>query len=157
MNNNEASGILVEINDSLFPEALEFAQVEKLVKYTCQKFSLEDAQVSIGIVDDAQMQRVHKDFLSDPTTTDVMSFDLSDELCESKIFEIVVNADLAKRKSEMLAHSFEAELLLYVLHGLLHNIGFDDLSDVEFKKMHAAEDEIMQALGWGVIYAKKSK
>ena len=151
MNDDDAANIEIQITTLPDVDACDSKKITELVTFTCHKFDLFNAEISIAVVDDEQMQEVHHDFMEDPSTTDVMSFDLSDQ---TKVFEIVVNADMAKRQSQINSNSFEAELLLYILHGLLHNLGFDDLSDDEFKKMHKEEDEIMKTLGWGVVYAK---
>ncbi len=45
-----------------------------------------------------------------------------------------------------------AELALYVTHGLLHQLGFDDATPEQAQKMHQAEDEILQHMGFGVVY-----
>ena len=154
MSNDNVSHIEIEITMLPSVKSCNREKVIELVTFTCKKFSLLNAQISIAIVDDKQMQDVHLNFMDDSSTTDVMSFDLSDEMSKTKCFEIIVNADMATRQSKINSNSFEAELLLYILHGLLHNLGFDDLNDAEFKKMHKEEDEIMKALGWGVVYAR---
>ncbi len=151
MNDDDSAKIEIQITTLPNIESCDSEKIIELVTFTCHRFDLFSAEVSIAVVDDEQMQEVHRDFMDDSSTTDVMSFDLSDQ---TKVFEIVVNADMAKRQSQINSNSFDAELLLYVLHGLLHNLGFDDLSKQEFKKMHKEEDEIMKALGWGVVYDK---
>ncbi len=151
MNDDDSAKIEIQITTAANVESCDIEKIIELVTFTCHRFDLFSAEVSIAVVDDEQMQEVHHDFMNDSSTTDVMSFDLSDQ---TKVFEIIVNADMAKRQSQINSNSFDAELLLYILHGLLHNLGFDDLSDDEFKKMHKEEDEIMKALGWGVVYDK---
>jgi probable rRNA maturation factor len=64
----------------------------------------------------------------------------------------VVNAEMANRQAAKRGHSPEAELALYITHGLLHNLGFDDLSSEDAKKMHETEDAMLQQLGFGIIY-----
>ena len=49
-------------------------------------------------------------------------------------------------------HDAEAELALYVVHGLLHNIGYDDLTEADARKMHGMEDEILECFGYGTVY-----
>ncbi len=61
---------------------------------------------------------------------------------------------MAVREAVLRSHSSKAELALYVTHGLLHNVGFDDSTKEKAKKMHDAEDEILQQLGYGSVYKK---
>jgi len=64
----------------------------------------------------------------------------------------VVNAEKAVKEAKLRGHSAQAELALYITHALLHNLGFDDSTQVKAKKMHDTEDEILQQFGFGLIY-----
>lgn len=75
----------------------------------------------------------------------------------AKIFELVVNGERAAKEANVRGHSGEAELALYVVHGLLHNLGFDDSTKADTKKMHETEDEILQELGYGLVYNKSKR
>ena len=68
------------------------------------------------------------------------------------MFELVVNGEMAVRQAKLRGHSGEAELALYVTHGLLHNLGFDDSTQNRAKKMHDTEDEILEQVGYGAVY-----
>ena len=72
----------------------------------------------------------------------------------TELFELVVNGEMAVRQAKQRGHSGEAELALYVTHGLLHNLGFDDSTKKKAQKMHRAEDEILQQFGYGLVYNK---
>jgi len=128
--------------------------LEKLVRAICRRFKLSKATISIAIVDDAQIRKVNKQFLNCDSTTDCLSFDLSDDDTNSpKSFELLVNAEKAVEEANLRGHSSEAELALYITHGLLHNLGFDDSQQDQLQKMHDTEDEILQQQGYGLIYS----
>jgi len=124
--------------------------------------------ISIAIVGDGEMQKLNKQFLNRNRTTDCLSFDLSDDADKSaifdfrtpigsrKFFELVVNAEMALREANRRGHSGEAELALYIIHGLLHNLGFDDSRHTKTREMHRTEDEILQELGFGSVYNRKT-
>ncbi len=133
----------------------DLSKLEKLVRAICEKFGCPNATVHIGIVDDAGIIEVHRQFLQKDTTTDVISFNLSDEFEPGQTFQIVVNAEMAERQAAKRRHSAEAELALYITHGMLHNLGFDDVDAEQAKKMHETEDEILQECGFGIIYHKQ--
>jgi probable rRNA maturation factor len=115
--------------------------------------------VSIAIVDDTEIRKLNSKFLNRKSITDCLSFDLSDsqDPKSPKTFELIVNGEMAVRQANMRDHSPQAELALYITHGLLHNLGFDDSSDSKAKKMHAMEDKILQQLGYGLVYNKNVK
>ncbi len=153
--------IIIRISQSF--EEIDFSppKLKKLVKTTCNRFSKNSApgdmkyEIGIAIVDDSGFRELNSRYLGRKSTSDCLSFDLSDEKSDSlKLFEIVVNGEIAVKQANLLGHSPEAELALYVTHGLLHNLGLDDCSEKEAKKMHAIEDEILQQHGYGIVYNK---
>lgn len=154
---NQVQDITVQIAKSFDGLEVDFPKLTKLVKNVCSRFRASKATVSIAIVDDAEIRRVNKEFLSSDRPTDCLSFDLSDKKSlskASKLFELLVNGEMALKEAKLRGHSGEAELALYVVHGLLHNLGFDDSTKTDAKKMHDTEDEILQQLGYGLVYNK---
>jgi len=132
---------------------ISLPKLKKLVKVICNRFKLSKATISIAIVDDTQIRKVNKQFLNKDNPTDCLSFNLSDKKTNSvKSFELVVNGEMAVRQANLRGHSSEAELALYITHGLLHNLGFDDSTKKQAEKMHNTEDEILQQLGYGPVY-----
>ena len=144
----------LKINFSIEYEAhqVDVEKLDALVLCICKLFAIEDAQISIAIVDDEQIHDVNNRFLGHDYPTDVISFDLSDESGGIKIFDIIVNAQLGFAKAGELGHAGIAELALYICHGMLHNLGYDDGEAEKAEKMHEKEDEILQNLGYGVVY-----
>jgi probable rRNA maturation factor len=124
----------------------------EIARHVCTRFDMIAGAVDIAIVGDEGIVKINEEFLQRTTKTDVISFDLSDDNQSGRNFEIVINADRAKRQAKSRDHSFAAELALYVVHGLLHNLGFDDCDEAQAKKMHSTEDEILNELGFGAVY-----
>ncbi|MFZ2146328.1 MAG: rRNA maturation RNase YbeY [Sedimentisphaerales bacterium] len=133
--------------------------LRKLVKAICNRFELSKAAVSIAIVDDAQIRKLNNQFLNSKSTTDCLSFDLSDDEVPQtpKSLELIVNGEMAVRQAKLRGHSSEAELALYITHGLLHHLGFDDSTESQARKMHEMEDEILQQFGYGLVYNTNSR
>jgi probable rRNA maturation factor len=171
----EQNHIVVQIARYFDGLGFHAARLRKLVKAVCSRFKLSRATVSIAIVNDAEIRRLNKRFLNRSTTTDCLSFNLSDEKnafsgrkararrekhilksprSAGRLLEVVVNGETAAKQANIRGHSGEAELALYVVHGLLHNLGFDDSTQPEAKRMHDTEDEILQELGYGLVYNK---
>jgi len=148
----EDDDIVVQITDDFKELEVDRAALARLVKAICKRFSLKRATVGIAIVDDAQIRRLNKQFLECDDTTDCLSFDLSDDTESYRSFELLVNGRMAIRQAELRGHSAQAELALYVTHGILHNLGFDDGEETQAKKMHRTEDEILQQQGYGPVY-----
>lgn len=153
--------VLVQITKKFQDIDVSIRKLEDLVKTICRRFDLSKAAVSVAIVDDTQIRRINRQFLGRNVRTDCLSFDLSDgDKCgwsSSASFELVVNGELAVKEANWRGHSSEAELALYVTHSMLHNLGFDDSTQEQARKMHDAEDEILRQLGYGVVYNKKTR
>jgi len=133
--------------------------LEKLVKAVCRRFGVSNATVGIAIVNDAVFREINSRFLNRKSTSDCLSFDLSEESepKSGRLFELVVNGDMAVKQAALRGHSSRAELALYVTHALLHNVGFDDFTETRAGEMHKIEDEILQQLGYGSVYNSRAK
>lgn len=133
---------------------VDTSKLRRLVRMICTRFEVRQAVIGIGIVDDAEIAQLNRRYLSHEGTTDCLSFDLSDskEPQEAKVFDLIVNGELAAREAARRGHGADAELALYITHGLLHNLGFDDATPGQARKMHRMEDEILQHLGYGLVY-----
>ncbi len=112
-------------------------------------------ELSIAFLTDADLARLHADFLSDPTPTDVITFAGNPALGTAG--EICVSADAALRHLQSGAGlrpasrsapgaSLEAELTLYVVHGWLHLAGYDDLVPARKRLMRRAEARALKLL-----------
>lgn len=93
-------------------------------------------EIEITIVDDADIARVHGDFLDDPTPTDVITFHHG---------EILISAETAQRQGREHGQSVDHEVALYLVHGLLHLAGWDDHGTDEARDMAQRQNEILQA------------
>jgi probable rRNA maturation factor len=147
--------IVVQIAENFKNTDLYTLKLKKLVKAICNRFKLSKATISIAIINDAQIRKINKKFLNKDHPTDCLSFNLSDNKKSS--FELVVNGEMAVRQAKLRGHSSEAELALYITHGLLHHLGFNDSTKKQAEKMHNAEDKILQQLGYGPIYNTAKK
>lgn len=102
-------------------------------RYALAKFPL----VEVAVVSDAVIARVHRQFMNMPGATDVITFDHG---------EIVVSADTAKRCAAEHGHGVIEELALYIIHGLLHLNGYDDIEPRDRVRMHRVQDRIWRRI-----------
>lgn len=102
-------------------------------------------ELSIAFLTDKALARIHADFLDDPTTTDVITFEGNPKLGSAG--EICVSADTAAHYATEHGRNFSDELTLYVVHGWLHLAGYDDLKPAKKRLMRAAEKRAIGLLG----------
>lgn len=106
---------------------------------------VQAATISLAIVDDPTMHRLNREFLQHDYPTDVLSFvlDRDDKKLDG---EIIVSADTAASSCDEFGWSAQDEMTLYVIHGLLHLVGFDDHSSADRRRMRAKEKEYLDRL-----------
>jgi len=105
------------------------------------------------IVGDAEMAEGHMRWLDIPGTTDVLTFDMRERDDEPLDVDIMLCFDEASRQADIRGLKPEHELLLYVVHGVLHCLGHDDHDEADAARMHAEEDRLLGLAGVGPIYA----
>lgn len=144
--------ISVRIAKSFNDIEFSSSRLTRLVRTVCRRFNLSDVTVGIAVVDDSDIRRLNRRFLNRSGVTDCLSFDLSDAGGTERTFELVVNGSLAARRARRYGHIPEAEMALYITHGLLHNLGFDDDNRTNAARMHNTEDEILKQFGFGAVF-----
>ncbi len=117
--------------------------------------------LSIVLTDNRHIRDLNREYVGVDTTTDVISFPLEDLDWPLAGYnggingEIIASAELAYEQALARDLDPRAELLLYVVHGLLHLIGYDDRTPSDARRMHAREDELLQQFGFGSVYAAR--
>jgi probable rRNA maturation factor len=122
-------------------------------------------EVRVRVVGDAEMAAAHERYQGISGTTDVLTFDLSDAPAGAPVdvgrpsarvldTDILICFDEASRQALARVHTTERELLLYIIHGVLHCLGHDDHDEAAAARMHAVEDRVLDALGVGATYAR---
>ena len=100
--------------------------------------------VDVAVVSSAKMAALNRKHLGRRGATDVISFDLGEQLAGSPLCaQIVVCSDLALSRARSAGMSARSELLLYVLHGLLHVIGYDDVSPAAARRMAKRQESLL--------------
>lgn len=91
-------------------------------------------EVEISLISDAEIARIHGEFMDDPAATDVITFHHG---------EILASVDTAAREAAARGENMHRELALYLIHGLLHLHGHTDAEPAPRAAMHAAQDAIL--------------
>ena len=137
--------IILTIIDSQNSINFDLEYVKSKVDVACQlcvRESKESAplkeldSVEISIIDDKQIAKVHGEFMDDPSPTDVITFDYG---------EILVSAETALSNSDEMQVSLENEVLLYIIHGMLHLGGYLDDSSAGFNEMKSLQEMILDS------------
>ncbi len=98
------------------------------------KFALKRLdEVSVAVVSDRTIARLHVEFMGIPGPTDVITFEHG---------EIVMSAQTAALYAAEHGHRIEEELALYTVHGLLHLNGFEDATSRAAARMHKVQTRV---------------
>lgn len=100
---------------------------------------------SVVFVSDRELAALHAEWLDDPSTTDVITFDL--EGGDGPAGELYVSVDRAVAVARERGASVERELALYLVHGVLHLCGHDDRVESARRRMRRAERRVLESLG----------
>lgn len=114
--------------------------LRKVVRATLAFARRETMPVSLLLTNDREIGRLHEQFLADPTPTDVISFEIDGSA------EIVLSVTTAKRRAREHGHPLHAEIALYIVHGLLHQCGYDDVHKRDRLRMRRAEQAVLAGL-----------
>src|SRR5581483_4850985 len=102
-------------------------------------------EVSIYFVDTPAICELHKQYFNDSSVTDCISFPMDDvnEIGYRVMGDVFVCPETASNYIASYAGDVYHEITLYVIHGLLHLLGFDDIDDEDAKEMRQAEKEYL--------------
>ncbi len=126
--------------------AIDGRRLKDAVRAVLSLGAVKRAKVSLAIVDNAAIHVLNRRYLDHDEPTDVLSFVLesSPRMLEG---QIVASAETAQAQAAQYGWDPLDELLLYVVHGALHLVGFDDQEPRQRDQMRAAEREILAKFG----------
>ena len=116
---------------------------------------IADYEISLAFVDNPTIHNLNKRYLQHDEPTDVLSFPLSEPNSARLAGELIVGAEVAAEQAAARGHDVQAELALYVIHGLLHLCGYDDHDDAERAVMRERERHYLRQLGLPDIAEKE--
>ena len=131
------------------------AAIRHAVAVTLREEHVRAAVISISVVDNATIHRVNREHLQHDYPTDVISFqleflpDADGAIVEG---EIIASAEMAIQMAPDVGWDANSELLLYIVHGLLHLCGYDDLTSPDKAVMRSREQHSLALLGLHPVY-----
>lgn len=126
---------------------LNEAALEKLVRAVVAAEGFEIEYLGILLADHDTVLALNRDYLAHDYLTDVLSFSLNDTDDATVDGEVYVDLDTAAERHAEFGVSFEQEARRYVVHGLLHLLGYDDATPDQKAAMHALENRYLDAAG----------
>ena len=153
-------------------DAVAAVPVEELLLFVMEKEDCPpNSEVSVSFVDDATIAQLNEEYRGKEVPTDVLSFECDgadddwDDFCDVPpkgfgegegeeegggevpflLGDIIIAVDVVERQTEIFGTTFEGEMSLLLVHGLLHLCGYDHIEDDEAEVMEAREAELLGA------------
>jgi probable rRNA maturation factor len=138
--------LTIEIADQQATVTIDEALIRNVVSEILAGEGVTGGQISVAVVDDPTIHGVNRQHLNHDYPTDVISF-VFDRDGSRLDGEVIVSADAARGAAEHLGWAAENELLLYVVHGTLHLVGYDDRSEADREQMRGRESHYLARFG----------
>lgn len=121
--------------------------VKEVVAAVLSFYNIACDEIAIHFISTHTICKLHKEFFDDSTTTDCISFPYDPAGSEDCFLgEVFVCPATARDYVEKKGKDVYEEVMLYVVHGLLHLLGYDDLEQNDRKKMKSQEKRVMKYL-----------
>lgn len=116
---------------------IEISSLEAIAKELTAK------DIELIFVNNDEIQQLNKEHRDIDKATDVLSFPLEFDLPNMPLGSIVISMDFVEEKAKEYGHSFQDELQLLFIHGLLHLLGYDH--EVDNGEHRDKEEELIKA------------
>ena len=154
-----------ETKFTLYVEEADELQLHSLCKAVGAFVRSDVGLAAEGVFVDAdEIRALNQEQRGIDAVTDVLSFPTLDGICEKElkkadfpfdidengnlfIGSIVINRERAREQAEEYGHSYERELHYLLVHGIMHCLGYDHMTDGDKAKMRAAEEAVLLKMG----------
>ncbi|HEX9046218.1 MAG TPA: rRNA maturation RNase YbeY [Verrucomicrobiae bacterium] len=136
--------------------------LQQIVRELLTELDIAEAELGIALVGAKEMARVNWQFLQHEGSTDVITFDHAELKSEgrnpkSEIHgELFICVDDAIAQAKQFRTIWQAELVRYAVHGVLHLLGYDDLQPHLRRTMKRQENRLVRRLDQKFSFAQLS-
>ena len=122
-------------------------RLSELIRFVAADEGARLAEVDLAVVTGPQMAALNRRYLDRSGPTDVLSFDLTESGERGLSAQLIVCGETAVAQAAARGCTRQRELMLYVIHGLLHLMGYDDSTSSSAAEMHARAEQVISAFG----------
>ena len=145
----------IDITNHQVHSSADHARLRSAAQHVLREEGIASAAISIAIVDDSTIHELNRRYLQHDYATDVLSF-LLERDGDHLDGEVIVSADTAAASAQRFGSAVADELLLYVVHGLLHLVGYDDQTPDDRARMRQRERRCLARFGFRPEYDRDS-
>lgn len=142
----------VELFKNVDIEIPELEEVQKFIDFALKKLELDNVVFNVIIVDNVEIHKINKEYRGIDRPTDVISFALEDDdsfvqLDKRILGDIYISIDKAKEQANEYGHKLLRELCFLTIHGILHLLGYDHMTESDEKVMFGLQERILSEYG----------
>lgn len=162
---------MISISNRQRARKIDLRLLEKIVEAVLSELKIEEVELGIILVGAKEMASLNEKFLQHEGPTDVITFDYGSRVestvqsPQSKVErlrtrdsglwshlhgEIFICIPEAERQAKEFGTNWFSEVARYIIHGILHLTGHDDLEPVARKKMKREENQLVRKLAKSV-------
>lgn len=160
---------LIDLSAARKSDEKLFSQFRKYAQSILKSLTFKSAAVSVMLVRDKKMEELNQKLMKHKGTTDVLSFSYLETKGKVKLTskvlsanppaflgEIIICLDTAKRNAKEYKTNFEYESALYLCHGILHCLGYEDETQKGFLEMQRLQMKILNKIFKSVVGSRQS-
>jgi rRNA maturation RNase YbeY len=137
--------------------------LKQIVGELFAELKITEAELGLALVDATEMAKVNWQFLQHEGSTDVITFDHQNSGFQISNFKLEIHGELfvcvddAVKQAKEFKTSWQAEVVRYAVHGVLHLLGYDDLKPALRRAMKREENRLVQLLAKRFSFAQLSR
>lgn len=146
MESRRKGGVKLEIINRQKKKKINLRKIKSLLKKIFTLLGIPSKRISVVFCDNNLIRNLNKKFFKKVYVTDVISFPLKDAFDANYLGEVVVSVDAAVKAARQRKVNWQEELVLYLIHGILHLAGYNDRTKKQREAMERKQNEILNKL-----------
>ena len=137
------------IQNVSFPNELNIKRLSEKLQEALKQLKVSDSEVTIVLDSNKKLRELKKSYLGIDEIPDVLSFtsgEINPETGNIYLGDIVISLEKANYQAEVNNHPIEFEVLMLVVHGLLHLLNYDHSIESNAKTMFDKQDRILEVI-----------
>ena len=127
----------------------------KILRTVLEDQDIDDGTITVIFGQDELLLGLKKQFFQKNQFTDVIAFRLNNYKEKAVEGEVYISLPRARENAEIFGEPFEKEVTRLLIHGVLHLLGFDDITKISKKEMTSLEDTYLTMVRWKKLFTKK--
>ncbi|HVU28059.1 MAG TPA: rRNA maturation RNase YbeY [Verrucomicrobiae bacterium] len=154
----------ISISNCQRVKKIDLRLLKKMASAILAELKIEDAEIEINLVGAKEMAEINWQFLRHEGSTDVITFDYSENTRLARTLappnlsgELFICVDDAITHAKQFKTNWQSEIVHYIIHGILHLLGHDDLKPALRRKMKRKEDSLLRKLSEKFSFAQVAR